>query len=526
MAKHKKHIAIYLRNSKECSDETSSYEIQLAELKNYIKQQPGWIITETYTDEAYSENATKDLSAFNRMMENCFNKEVDYIVTHSISLFAKNTSTTLKYIEVLKKLGIGIYFQNEKLDTLDDDSVDFLNIYGLIAESESEMISKKTKRRVQKSFQQGKVHCPTTYFLGYDTDETGEMVIDEEQAKIVKRIFNEFLDGKGTQTIANGLTEDKIKTARGNTSWTGNAVYKMIKQEKYYGAVKTQKTVTIDSTTHKRVINRDIEPQYLIKNNHPAIISEETFNDAQRELKRRKQMSKGTENNYYTTHSNKTPFSNKFFCGECGRPVIRRKITSRKNGEKYYYPVWQCRVSAGKDKLFKDCKSKYVWKVELEKAFVKILYDIKMNKEPVILEVQKKIKKSVLIDKEKVRINELQSILENINLRIHEIAEMPSDDNNTIYDLSLDQITDEREKLQQEYESLKLKEYEHEMIKSNLDVLLNSLEEIDETVENNSFNKYIFNKIVEKGIIYNNHQITFKFKCGIERMMSAERTNK
>ncbi|MEA3423738.1 MAG: hypothetical protein U9Q80_08110, partial [Bacillota bacterium] len=79
---------------------------------------------------------------------------------------------------------------------------------------------------------------------------------------------------------------------------------------------------------------------------------------------------------------------------------------------------------------------------------------------------------------------------------------------------------------QQEYESLKLKEYEQEMIKSNLDVLLNSLEEIDETVENNSFNKYIFNKIVEKGIIYNNHQITFKFKCGIERMMSAERTNK
>ena len=99
-----------------------------------------------------------------------------------------------------------------------------------MAEEEAQMLSEKTKWRVQKSFQQGRAHCPTTYILGYDTDEAGNIVINEEQAKVVRRIFREFLEGKGTPGIAKGLSEDGVQTARGNTNWTGNAVYMMLKQ--------------------------------------------------------------------------------------------------------------------------------------------------------------------------------------------------------------------------------------------------------------------------------------------------------
>ena len=83
-----------------------------------------------------------------------------------------------------------------------------------------------------------------------------------------------------------------------------------------------------------------------------------------------------------------------------------------------------------------------------------------------------------------------------------------------------------RKKLQQEYEIFKLKKYGNEMIKKNLDILLYSLKDLDEDVENNPVNKDTFAKIIEKGSICNNYQVTFKFKCGIEREMSAKRTNK
>ncbi|MGF7184900.1 hypothetical protein GGQ84_000985 [Desulfitispora alkaliphila] len=162
-------------------------------------------------------------------------------------------------------------------------------------------MSENTKWGVQKRFQQGRVHMPTTYFLGYDTDKDGNIVIDEEQAAVVRRIFKEFLEGKGTPTIAKGLMKDGILTARGNKKWTGDGVYKILKQEKYQGHCLAQKTV-------------------------PAIISEEDFNVVQQELKRRNKMLRDPDNKYRQTYSGKAPFSNKFFCGECGRPVIRRRL--------------------------------------------------------------------------------------------------------------------------------------------------------------------------------------------------------
>jgi len=99
------------------------------------------------------------------------------------------------------------------------------------------LLGANTKWGVQKRFQQGIVHMPTTYFLGYDTDKDGNIIIDEEQAKVVRRIFEEFLNGKGTPSIAKGLTEDEELTARGNVTWTCDAVYKILTNEKYMGVI-------------------------------------------------------------------------------------------------------------------------------------------------------------------------------------------------------------------------------------------------------------------------------------------------
>jgi len=377
------------------------------------------------------------------------------------------------------------------------------------------------------------VHCPTKYFLGYNTDKDGNMVIDEEQAEVVRLIFREFLEGKGTPTIAKRLTKDGILTGRGNSNWTSNAVYKILKQEKYYGAVRTQKTVTLDPITHKRVLNRDIEPQYLIKNNHPPIISEKIFSAVQKEMERRRNIGRDSKGNHSMTYSGKTPFSNsgktpfsnKLFCGECGRPVTRRRVTSQRNGEKYYYTTWQCRVSAGRDKKFKDCKAQYVWETELEKAFMRVIYEIKEERALVVSKAQTAIERYVLSLSEEDKLKELEEKIERITLRIREMAAKVSNNHDPVYELSLQQMIEEQERIQKEHDELNKKKQEYIRLQEQLDEMLNGLDALEESSGSKSFRGDIFTKTIDKVIIYNNQQVTFNFKFGIQRMTNAQRGN-
>jgi len=520
---HKKRIGIYLRFSNNSHNHAMGYDLQLSILKEYVTQHQDWSITEIYADEVFSDTA--DLNEFNRMIKDCQKKKIDYIVARSFTMFAQNTLDTLNYIEMLKELGIGIYFQNEDIDTLDSSSAAFISILSAMSEEESHLLSDKTKRQVQNSFQQGRVHCPTKYFLGYNTDKDGNMVIDEEQAEVVRLIFREYLDGKGTPTIAKRLTEDGILTGRGNSNWTSNAVYKILKQEKYYGAVRTQKTVTLDPISHKRVLNRDIEPQYLVKNNHPPIISEKTYHAVQKEMERRRNIGRDSKGNHSMTYSGKTPFSNKLFCGECGRPVTRRRVTSQRNGEKYYYTTWQCRVSAGRDKKFKDCKAQYVWETELEKAFMRVINEIKEERALVVSKAQAAIERYVLSLSEEDKLKELEEKIERITLRIREMAAKVSNNHDPVYELSLQQMIEEQERIQKEHDELNKKKQEYIRLQEQLDEMLNGLDALEESSGSKSFRGDIFTKTIDKVIIYNNQQVTFNFKFGIQRMTNAQRGN-
>ena len=522
---HKKCIGIYLKFSNSSQNQTLSYDLQLSILKEYVVQHQDWVTTDIFADEVFTDDANKELIEFNCMIEACQQNKLDYIVTRSFTTFARNTLDTLQYIEILKDMGIGIYFENEKIDTMSSESTNFINILSAMAEEESQLLSNKTKWRVQKSFQQGRVHCPTTYFLGYDTDEAGNIVINEEQAEVVRRIFSEFLEGKGTPTIAKGLSEDGVHTARGNTSWTGNAVYKILKQEKYYGAVRTQKTVTLDPITHKRVRNIDIEPQYLIKNNHPPIISEETFHAVQKELERRQNMSWDSEWNHPMNYSGKTPFSGKLFCGECGRPVTRRKITSQRKGEKYHFAAWQCRVSACKDPAFKECKAKYVWETELEKAFIRAVLQIKEERASVVSKAQKIINEYILSIAEQDKLQELDEKVERVTIRIREMAARASNSYDPVYDLSLQQLIEEQENIQREHDDHNRKKQEYIRLQEQLKVMLISLDALDESAGSDNFRGDIFSKTIDKAIIYNNQQVIFHFKFGIQQMANAQRGN-
>ena len=518
----KKRIAVYARVSTDSEMQSSSYDLQVEHYRDYVNNNPNWILVDIYADEGISGTSTKNRAAFNRLIEDCTAGKIDYVLTKSISRFARNTIDCISSLRMLKQLKppVGVYFEKENIDTLDNKSELFLTILSSMAQEESRSISENTKWGVQKRFQQGIVHMPTTYFLGYDTTPEGEIVIDEDQAAIVRQIFDAYLEGMSTPAIARSLMADGLKTARGNAHWTSDSVYKLLKNEKYTGNCRCQKTVTVDFLTGKRVRNHDIQPQYFVKNTHDAIISDEQFEKVQQEMKRRSLMKHDPDRKYRQNFSQTSVFSNFFFCGECGHPVVRRRLTSTKNNEKQLFSAWQCRVPTRKDRYDGDCRAQYVREEALERGFMTIIQACKEDKEALIEETRARIADVTLSDEEQTRLDELKTQIDAITDRISSLAAKESSGSEAIYDASLRHLIYEQEILQQECDHLQESQQEQLFYEDHLTTFLTDLEALDDVT---TFDGRFFKRHVERGIIYNGHDVEFQFKCGLKRTLLCKR---
>ncbi|WP_425328857.1 recombinase family protein [Ruoffia tabacinasalis] len=226
-------------------------------------------------------------------------------------------------------------------------------------------MSKNIKLGLQYRYQQGQVKLNTTHFLGYDTDEDGNLVINEKQAKVVKRIFREYLEGKGTGIIARGLTEDKIATATGLLKWSGDDINRIISNEKYMGDALLQKTYTVDCLTKQRVSNDGTIPQHYIEDNHEPIVSKEIFHLAQQEKARRSNLYSGKRKKK-RIYQGKYALSGKVVCDFCGE--IYRRIKWNSRGSRA--TVWRC-VTRVHDHT--QCQSRTVKENLLHDAIVEVV---------------------------------------------------------------------------------------------------------------------------------------------------------
>lgn len=513
----KKRIAAYARVSTLEEAQQSSYDLQVSYFKEHIERNPEWEFYKVYSDEGVTGTNTKHRTGFNEMIKDAKAGKFDYIITKSISRFARNTLDCLTYVRMLKDLDkpVGIIFDRENINTLDSGSSTILAIIASLAEEESRTISANVSWGVTKRFSQGIPHIPTTYFLGYDQDENGKLVINEEEAKIIRRIYKELLDGKGAPTIAKGLTKDKLKTARGNTNWTEYAVNKILRNEKHAGHALCQKTITRDPISHFRVKNDNHKPQYFIRNHHPAIISEEDWQNVQKELDRRRKMSHDPDGKYRSRYSGKAPFSNMLVCGNCGMPVTRRRLTSSKGGVKYRFTTWHCKIACKRMEVDYTCNAKYIWEEVLETAFNRMLLQMANEKEKIRLEGEEAIEIISLTREERERLEELEGILDGISDQISEMSLRGNLTNDVIYDSTLRTLIYESQIYQQEYENLLESKDESIYLREHLDKLLESLENLDKM---DQFKVDIFQETVERGILNDNYEVEFIFKCGIKRI--------
>lgn len=514
-----KKLAIYVKRFENEDEQRYLYEGEIEHHIAHITNAQEWSNVQIFTDKIKKESLIKPLRAYNRLIKKAQKKDIDCIACYSVALFGRSRDEALKNIEGLLDIGIDFLFFHEGHEITSAKGKSYIKLLQKLTADESVKQSDLTKKRVKKGFQKGNAHNPAVYFLGYTTDKNGNIVINEEGAKIVKRIFNDFLSGKGTTTIAKELSDEKVKTARGNTKWTSNAVYKIIKQEKYSGAVRTQKSVTLEPHTHKRVINRDNEVQYFIRNNHPAIISEELFFKAQRELENRREKRKMNYDGVVSNHSNTSAYSNMFFCDNCGRPVTRRTLTSRRAGEKFLFKAWQCRLAARKEPGPR-CNTRYVWEEELDRSIKNLFMELKDNKDKIHFELEE-VNTSHSLAKQEKKLNELSRQITRIDNRLKEISNSTVLGKDIAYEESLNELTTIRESLHNEYVTVNSKKYELELSAKQLSILMDELEQFN---PKEADVHEIFSKTVRSGRFLDNHCIDLEFKCGISRRVYAKKS--
>lgn len=186
------------------------------------------------------------------MIRDALDGKIDLIVTKSVSRFARNTVDSLSTIRKLKENGTEVFFEKENIWTFDSKGELLITIMSSLAQEEFRSISENCTWGQRKRFADGKVSVPFKRFLGYDRGEDGNLVVNQEQAKLVKRIFRLFLQGYSMFGIAKLLTEEGIPTPGGSKKWRVGNIKSILTNEKYKGDALLQKTFTVDFLTKEK----------------------------------------------------------------------------------------------------------------------------------------------------------------------------------------------------------------------------------------------------------------------------------
>ncbi len=333
--KTKKRVCAYARVSTDHVKQGESLENQIDYYERLIAANPEYEFVGIFADRGIS-GSTENRPEFKRMLELAEEGAIDLIITKSISRFARNTTVVLQRVRELKEIGVEVRFEKENINTLSGDGELMLTVLSSFAQEESKNISENIKWAIRKKFERGELMINTERFLGYDKDKHGNLIINEEEAEIVRRIFAEYLRGKGAFTIAKDLNASGIPTVTDGI-WQESTILNMLKNEKYKGDAILQKYYTPDHLKKATVRNNGELDSYYIENNHPAIISNMDWDNVQKELRERA-LAKGNVGDK-SKYQKRYPLTGMLYCGKCGATLKRRTWNSKLPCRKI---VWQC----------------------------------------------------------------------------------------------------------------------------------------------------------------------------------------
>ena len=334
-------MASYSRVSTDFEEQLTSFHTQKAYYTDLIMRNPKWKLAGTYADEGLSGASAEKRPDFMRMYRDCKKGKIDMIITKSISRFARNTLDSIGYVRKLKAMGVGVIFEKENINTLEENSEVVLTILASLAQEELNSLSQNVKMGKRMAMQEGKVFFQYSQLYAYQKGADGQPEIIPEEAEIVKQIYASYLAGESTASIVKSLNNAGIPSPQKKGGWADTTIRRIIENERYCGDVILQKTYVTDPISKKVKVNNGELPKVYIKNNHTPIVSRETYERVQQERTRRSSKRKVSKHSITEQgkYSGKYALSEILICGECFTPY-RRRIWTKRSKEKV--PVWRC----------------------------------------------------------------------------------------------------------------------------------------------------------------------------------------
>ncbi|MDR0470535.1 MAG: recombinase family protein [Nitrososphaerota archaeon] len=471
-----KRVAAYCRVSTEADDQLNSLENQKRYFEQYINNNLDWQFCGLYVDEGISGTSVEKRTGFKKMIADAEAHKFDLLLTKEISRFARNTLDSITYTRKLKGLGVGVLFMNDNINTLDADAELRLTIMSSIAQEESRKTSERVKwgqkRQMERGFAFG------VGALGYNT-KNGKLTINEDEAKIVRLIFDLYLSGKGVFLIQKELENRGIPAPNGRLNWSTATILIILKNEKYIGTLKQKKTLTINYLTHKRKTNEGEEKLIVVENNHAPIVDKEIFDRAQKELQRRK--SAAIDKSRY---SNRYVWSGKVECAQCKSKFERRHNETKPNPPQI---VWRCSqaVKHGREKINaqgqkRGCNNKAVHEEFLKENFLAVLNAVIENKDLVVQELKTAVRQEIA--KSPNNADEMRAItanIERINARKLKLVDTYLDDL-----MTRDEFEDTKSRYNKQLDALSKQLSSLEHGNETVETLRQKLEKVETVIEN------------------------------------------
>lgn len=396
-------VAAYARISNDKEELQTSLNEQIIHYTNLIMENPEWEFAGIYPDLGISGTTLFKRKEFMKMIENAKLGQIDIILVKSISRFSRNLIDFLTILRELRNLGIEVYFEDHEVSSFDEKCDQMITVMAALAEENVKGMSENVKWRYQVDYRKGRYQFPTNLY-GYRV-KNRIVTIVENEAMIVREIYELYLKGLGVYAISKILNERGIKSPLGK-GWHQNTIHKILENEKYVGDACLQKTYIADVLTHKKVKNRGERDMYIIENDHPAIVDRNTWNLVQK-IKEERRKHYSIKSEARSTTPILSPLVGFVVCGNCKHNYIIK--TNHYYGVEHKVKKF---LTCGKNRNQKNCNSENVDLDIFRKGVIHLIKKLKNN--------PKKLKEVLLkgfgFDKEASNENDIQILSRDINM--------------------------------------------------------------------------------------------------------------
>ena len=498
-------VAAYTRVSSNSKDQEHSFAAQNAYFSKLITDNPDWELADIYADQGITGTSIDKRDDFLRMMEDCRKGRIDRILVKSSSRFARNTKESLAAVRELKSLNISVYFEEQNIDTAQVSGEVLIAMFAALAQRESEAISERVRWSYKVRMSKGRFStCKAPYGYRLVKDH---LEIQEDEASIIRHIFDRYLAGVSMENIAKEITALGCPTRDGTQYWQLTSIQYILQNEKYAGDSLSQKKYTTRSFPRQQKINHGERKQYLVIDSHPAIISREIFQKVQELLTQR---SAAIHPRSDVPHA----FARKVVCGHCGTLCKRKNCGGSVN--------WACRRH---DKSITACPNTQVPEEQMKNAFLHVYYNLKHYGTNILTQLISDLYAartgSLLWSENIVEINKQISDIASQERLLAQLKQQGVVDPD-IFISRGNQLAERLRELKLQKERILRSEEDHTIQQTQdlLDVLESGPDWLDD------FDEQLFSDMIEKIVVVDNETLRFRLLNGLEVTEKIERTRR